>query len=91
MIEYYCQVNESPKRYEVEWCPQHGYPLPCPKCGGGEYEYGLRVGRKEVIEWIENHKTEHFIDPFLHTPRCERWMSAVNSDDWKAKLKEWGI
>jgi hypothetical protein len=33
---------------ETEWCPQHGYPLPCNKCGLGERE----AGRQEVIDWV---------------------------------------
>ena len=36
-----------------EWCPQHGYPIPCDKCGLGEYERGLQQGRKEVVDWVE--------------------------------------
>ncbi len=55
------------------------------------FEKGKQVGIKEVVEWMETHKTLNFIDPFGHTPRLERWVSSVNSDDWQAKLKEWGV
>ena len=37
---------------ELEYCPQHGYPLPCDKCGLGLFELGKREGVKEVVEWI---------------------------------------
>jgi len=50
-----------------------------------------REGIMEVVEWIEAHRTLHFFDPFWRTPRLERWMSSVNNEDWKAKLKEWGV
>ena len=36
---------------DSEWCPQHGYPLPCDKCGLGQYELGKQAGIKEVVEW----------------------------------------
>ena len=32
---------------KYNWCDQHGYPLPCNKCGMGERE----LGRKDVIDW----------------------------------------
>uniref|UniRef100_A0A6M3JK07 Uncharacterized protein n=1 Tax=viral metagenome TaxID=1070528 RepID=A0A6M3JK07_9ZZZZ len=35
-----------------EWCPQHGYPLPCAKCGLGEYAEGV----KEMIELVNGCK-----------------------------------
>ena len=61
----------------------------------GVYENGLidgkQEGRKEVVEWIETHKTINFFDPFSNTPRLERWLASVNHKDWQAKLREWGI
>jgi len=27
---------------EKEWCPQHGYPVPCEKCGYGLKDFTLR-------------------------------------------------
>ncbi len=49
---------------KADWCPQHGYPLPCAKCGLGEFERGIQVGRKEVVDWIEDNTEpyEIFID-----------------------------
>ena len=48
------------KAKDIKWCPQHGYPLPCDKCGmplsrpqqKEIYESGKQVGRREVVEWI---------------------------------------
>ena len=38
---------------ELESCPFHGYPLPCDKCGLGQYELGKQAGIKEVVEWVK--------------------------------------
>jgi len=43
------------KPEDIKWCPQHGYPLPCYKCGmplsepqqGEIYELGRKAGRDE--------------------------------------------
>lgn len=36
---------------ETKWCPQHGYQLPCAKCGLGERE----TGKSEIISWVDEH------------------------------------
>jgi len=65
---------------DIKWCPQHGYPLPCNKCGmplsqlqqEEIYKLGKQEGINEVVEfvkknfWKENHR-----------------------EQWQAKLKEW--
>jgi hypothetical protein len=67
----------------TEWCPQHGYTLPCPKCGMGEYERGLKDGRKEVAEWLSLHWISKSTDD---AGTYEYLISQLD-----AKLKEWGI
>ena len=67
---------------DVEWCPQHGYPLPCHKCGmplsqvsqKEIYEKGKQAGIREVVEWIKD--TDIFI---MLSPRKRK------------ELEEWGI
>ncbi|MDD5512035.1 MAG: hypothetical protein PHI12_14700 [Dehalococcoidales bacterium] len=67
----------------TKWCPQHGYPLPCPKCGMGEYERGLQDGRKEVVAWV------HY---YLNLPELKGSITdQIIRPQWRAKLKEWGI
>jgi len=60
---------------ELEYCPQHGYPLPCDKCGLGQFELGKQAGIKEVVEWINenNGRPDHILDL------------------WQSKLKSWNI
>lgn len=55
---------------DIKWCPQHGYSLPCNKCGLGLFEAGYnkalaqlagmaeeckQQGRREVVEWVKTH------------------------------------
>ena len=46
---------------DIKWCPQHGYPLPCAKCGMPSiesqreiFEKGRQAGKKEGAEWIRS-------------------------------------
>lgn len=67
---------------KVKWCPQHGYPLPCAKCGLGleelGYEKGKKAGMKKVVEWIEAN-----FEPTVPM--------TLDYNKWHAKLKEWGL
>lgn len=77
---------------DVKWCPQHGYPLPCYKCGmplsqlqqKEIYEAGVKAGIKEVVEWVENEGVEvcllHCEPSRAECPKC-----------WQAQLKKWGV
>ena len=67
------------KAKDIKWCPQHGYPLPCYKCGmplsqpqqKEIYEAGKQEGRREVMEFVE---------------------STYNmGSEWRDKLKSWNI
>ena len=41
---------------EVKWCPQHGYPLPCAKCGmpltQPQQKEIYEEGMWKVVDWI---------------------------------------
>jgi hypothetical protein len=60
---------------ETKWCPQHGYPIPCNKCGLGEYERGI----KEVVDWVNEF--------CLNNPS----MSDIQGFEWQKKCREWGV
>ena len=75
------------KPKDIKWCPQHGYPLPCNKCGMPltqlQQEEIFEAGIREVVEWIENNHGD------LGT--IERPTITLNGVKWEAKLKEWGL
>lgn len=83
-----CQLFQNPDEVkgDKDFCPQHGYPLPCAKCGMGEYERGLR----EVVEWVNKHlpKTLANYVGFWHL-----WQAFLKDKfkDNPELLKEWGI
>lgn len=64
---------------DIKWCPQHGYPLPCAKCGmpiSKEQRNDIyKAGIKEVVYWLRDNNCE------------PSWKGY----DYKEKLKEWGI
>jgi len=65
-----------------KWCTIHGYPLPCNKCGLGEYERGLEDGKKKVVDWINNHLHE--------SPACSyKW--CFGDRVWQVFKKENGL
>lgn len=72
---------------DLTYCPQHGYPLPCTKCGLGEYERAIKL----VVDWIEkNHKSFHYA--LINGGRKEDTYSIYISDgDWQAFKKEHGL
>jgi hypothetical protein len=72
---------------EYEYCPQHGYSLPCDKCGLGQYELGKQAGIKEVVDWILKEK----IVLYQVTDIEKGEISSLNPSILQAKLKEWGI
>lgn len=77
---------------ECTFCPQHGYPLPCYKCGLGQYELGKQTGIKEVVEWIN--KQELRIPSEYETISGEKvvvYLALYPSVGWQSKLKEWGV
>jgi len=60
------------KKDHTKWCPQHGYPLPCAKCGLGEKEIGIQIGRKEVVAWvIEHYDNGLYMDEFKE--QVKKW------------------
>lgn len=51
------------KKEKVKWCPQHGYPLPCDKCGMPKPDEGRNgltrdLARQLLAEWIAIDKGE---------------------------------
>ena len=66
---------------DTKWCPQHGYPLPCAKCGLGLYEAGTQAGIKEVVGWIEEKSTN----------QSNGKLYVFVGEDWHKQLKEWEI
>ncbi len=47
---------ENKMAKETKWCPQHGYPLPCDKCGLGLRE----LGRRDVVEWVKRNCPDEY-------------------------------
>ena len=65
------------KAKDIDWCPQHGYPLPCNKCGLGDWEDGKKAGIKEVVDRLGVFENElGFCEISNHIPYQE--------------LKKWG-
>ncbi len=69
------------------WCPQHGNPTPCYKCGYEEenwhsvgYKVGYQAGLEEVVWWV----TQWIKDNNIKTD----FGTAL---EWQAQLEEWGI
>ena len=65
----------------TQWCPQHGYPLPCAKCGLGQYEAGKKAGIKEAAEEMHKADVDWLLQRITH-----------NGTDYVFKMtdKEWG-
>lgn len=68
---------------DIKWCPQHGYPLPCYKCGmplsnvsqKEIYEKGEKAGIKEVVEWIESVPTREIDGVKQYICTLEQWQA----------------
>ena len=71
---------------EAKWCPQHGYPLPCAKCGLGLYEAGTQAGIKEVVEFVI--KKNRAGGLYFHDGH---WLKTFEFQLTEDELKEWGI
>ncbi len=71
---------------DIKWCPQHGYPLPCHKCGmplsqesqKEIFESGKKAGIKEVLEFkCDECSTPNFIHlviPIKKFKECEEYV-----------------
>ncbi len=55
---------------DTKWCPAHGYPLPCAKCGLGEVAAALIAERKKIGAWL---------DPKRNPKTLEDWMAGVQA------------
>ena len=79
---------------DIKWCPQHGYPLPCAKCGmpltqvaqKEIFEKGKQAGIKEAVEWL-----------YKETGECPLYndgsfiIAKMRPSQWQAQLKEWRL
>jgi len=79
------------KAEDVKWCPQHGYPLPCYKCGMPlsklQQKEIYQAGIREVVEWlrhsgIHGHRYE---GPTVYE------VFEIEEEKMENQLKEWGI
>jgi len=69
------------------WCPQHGYPLPCDKCGLGLFEAGRKEGIDEVVKWVEKHCKGYHIGNRGGQYGHFAWYKS----EWQSFLKSLGI
>ena len=79
------------KAEDVKWCPQHGYHLPCYKCGLPlsklQQKEIYQAGIREVVEWmrhsgIHGHRYE---GPTVYE------VFEIEEEKMENQLKEWGI
>ena len=80
----------------IKWCPQHGYPLPCDKCGmplsQASQKEIYRAAIREAVEWIKT-------GTVMRMARGDRYFTAHTDtimfqfpyDEWQAKKAEWGL
>jgi len=78
MIEYYCKVNETPRKttpYD-NFCSRDSRLL------SEVFVEGERVGIKKVVDWMEY---------YLNIPEIKgTYADKIIRPQLKAKLKEWG-
>jgi len=67
---------------DIKWCPQHGYPLPCYKCGlplsSTDQKEIYKAGQKNVMGWVEKENPSY---PYSET-------LVIKLHKWEAKKKE---
>jgi len=88
------QVNEIPEWNSIDLDPvvklqaevsfKAGYEEACKDTAIG-MEHFINIGRKEVVEWLHQDISREIHKDF------EVVVFKAISDDWQAKLKEWGI
>ena len=90
---------------DTKWCPQHGYPLPCDKCGmplsptqqKDIYEAGRKAGYEQrKLEELPYYSEERQLGikeaiEFMKKELPEEYNEFAVWSVWQAKLKEWGI
>jgi len=80
------------KAEEIKWCPQHGYPLPCNKCGmplsqpqqKEIYESGRREGKEE---FDKEFKVSEQLEHMQLIEGVPAWI-CIDWEKWQSKLKE---
>ena len=70
---------------DIKWCPQHGYPLPCHKCGMPlsqvQQKEIYQAGIKEVVKWVERYSESDGNNPLE--------FSIFPEKEWQSQKKEW--
>ena len=75
------EITWKARDSEIEEARKAGYDEAIKR--HGQYsEDSLILGRKEVVEWIENH---------THPMNTNMYGISLGRDAWQARLKEWGI
>lgn len=80
------------KTKDIKWCPQHGYPLPCYKCGMPltqiQQKEVYQAGIKEVVEWVQSHT---LIKPNKDSLTKFTPFYQIEEQELGKKCKEWGV
>ena len=64
----------------IKWCPQHGYPLPCYKCGmpltQAQQKEIYQAGIREVIKRIEDNagETLFLLEDLVFWKELKEWV-----------------
>ena len=83
---------------DIKWCPQHGYPLPCHKCGMPLSQTSQKeiyqAGIREVVEWIEQYpsrKMTSLTNPLHGKSYTLPWGRLIEEKPWQDQKKVWGV
>jgi len=88
---------------DIKWCPQHGYPLPCDKCGmplckEGQreiYQEGFKAGQESEREFILQNTDRDKRARLEGIRKVVEWVNLkfkVDNDlEWQSQVKEWGL
>lgn len=94
------------EKKDIKWCPQHGYPLPCNKCGMPLPQYTKQEENGVKKDWkdtqMEMYKAGikevvEWIDEDayqVHRGYCNLGsipVYLIHKEQWENKKKEWGI
>jgi len=72
---------------DSKWCPQHGYPKPCDKCGMPltQQKEIYRAGQRDVVEWVE------IVPPGNKLPEGNMKHYIISEEQWQAFKEERGL
>ena len=84
---------EAKESFTLAWCGVHEnwYQYNCPDCMiDANKEEIRREGRREVVEYLDKH-TGAMIRLVSNGGETIKTTFEIDSSDWLAKLKEWGL